>query len=144
MAEFRFAFLLSLAQEEREDAATALQSAQGLWLNARSKLEQIEAYRDEYRKRLTSDGQSGITVTQWRDFQLFLIKLDDAVEQQTREVSRLEVRYQQALASWRECEKKVKGFEALKERHLLNEQRKESVREQKLLDEFNSRRQTRN
>lgn len=139
MAEYRFDFLLKLAMDEREDAATALQAAQSDWTSARAKLEQVEAYRSEYRNRLTTSGQSGITVTQWRDYQLFLIKLDNVTEQQQREVTRLEQNYQQALLAWQECEKKVKGFETLKQRHEVGEQRKELVREQKLLDEFNSR-----
>lgn len=140
MAEFRFEFLLKLAFDEREDAAKVLQTAQGEWLAARTKLEQIESYRSEYRHRLAANGQGGMTVTQWRDYQLFLAKLDVATDQQKHEVARLETRFEQARNAWQECEKKVKGFETLKERHLVGEQRKESVREQKLLDEFNSRR----
>ncbi len=140
MAEFRFAFLLQLSIDEREEAANRLQSAQGRWLAARAKLEQVEAFRSDYRARLTSNGQTGMTVMQWRDFQLFLGKLDAATNQQSEEVVRQEAAYQQALAAWQECEKKVKGFEALKERHEATEQRKELRTEQKLLDEFNSNR----
>lgn len=140
MAEFRFEFLLKLAFDEREDAAKTLQAAQGQWLNAQAKLEQIETYRGEYRNRLTASGKGGMTVTQWRDYQLFLAKLDAATDQQKQEVVRSEGRYRQALAVWQESEKKVKGFETLKERHFISEQRKELLREQKQLDEFNSRR----
>ncbi len=139
MAKFRFEFLLQLAVDEREEAAKALQLAQSDWLAARAKLEQIDDYRNEYRQRLTSGGQQGMTITQWRDYQLFLGKLDAAAEQQQQDVARREAMYQQALVVWQEGEKKVKGFEALKERHIANEQRRELVREQKMLDEFNSR-----
>ncbi|SFN71350.1 flagellar FliJ protein [Formivibrio citricus] len=140
MAEFRFATLLQLAIDEREEAANRLQAAQGRWLAARAKLEQVESFRADYRARLTSNGQSGMTVTQWRDFQLFLGKLDAAADQQAEDVARQEASYQQALAAWQECEKKVKGFETLKERHEATEQRKELRREQKMLDEFNTSR----
>lgn len=140
MAEFRFAFLLQLSIDEREEAANRLQSAQGRWLAARAKLEQVETFRADYRARLTSNGQAGMTVMQWRDFQLFLAKLDAATIQQSEEVARQEVAYQQALAAWQECEKKVKGFETLRERHEATEQRKELRTEQKLLDEFNANR----
>ncbi|MDR3410261.1 MAG: flagellar export protein FliJ [Formivibrio sp.] len=139
MAEFRFDFLLKLALDEREEAAKVLQVAQSAWLAARAKQEQVDAFRCEYRNRLTTSGQSGMTVTQWRDFQLFLSRLDMAAKQQVEEVALHEARYQQALEVWQACEKKVKGFDALKDRHQLTEQRKEGVREQKQLDEFNSR-----
>ncbi len=140
MAEFRFSTLLQLSIDERGDAATRLQAAQGRWLAARAKLEQIESFRADYRARLHSSGQSGMTVMQWRDYQLFLGKLDTATAQQAEEVGRCEAGYQQALAAWQECEKKVKGFEMLKSRHETSEQRKELQREQKMLDEFNSSR----
>ena len=95
MAKFRFAFLLQRAEELREDAATAMQKAQSSWLAARSKLEQVEAFRQEYRHRLTGSGK-GITVAQWRDYQLFLAKLDVAAQQQAEEVARQGLAYQSA------------------------------------------------
>lgn len=139
VAKFRFDFLLTLAIDEREDAAKRLQSSQAAWLSAQAKMQQIDAYRGEYRNRLTANGHGGISVMQWRDFQLFLAKLDDAAMQQMQQVTDLERRYQQSLREWQEREKKVKGFETLKSRHLLDEQRHENVREQKILDEFNAR-----
>ena len=137
MAKFRFAFLLQRAEELREDAAAAMQKAQSSWLAARSKLEQVDAFRQEYRSRLT--GSKGMTVTQWRDYQLFLAKLDAAAQQQADEVASREQAYQRCLAQWQECEKKVKAFEALHERHRQAEQKRENRNEQKLLDDFNVR-----
>jgi len=137
VAKFRFAFLLQRAEELREDAAAAMQKAQSSWLAARSKLEQVDAFRQEYRSRLT--GSKGMTVTQWRDYQLFLAKLDAAAQQQADEVASREQAYQRCLAQWQECEKKVKAFEALHDRHLQAEQKRENRNEQKLLDEFNGR-----
>ncbi|WP_157313970.1 flagellar export protein FliJ [Chitinibacter sp. GC72] len=139
MAAFRFAFLLQLAQDEREEASRAMQSAQAAWLLAKSKLEQVDGFRTEYRARLANSAQTGISVTQWRDFQLFLAKLDAAAIQQGDEVSRLELEYERRKTDWLACEKKVKAFDALRVRHEQNEMRKENQREQKILDEFNSR-----
>ncbi|SMC20551.1 flagellar FliJ protein [Andreprevotia lacus DSM 23236] len=140
MAAFRFAFLLDLAREAREDAARGMQGAQAAWQVAQGKLEQVNAYRQEYRNRLTQGGQGGMTILQWRDFQLFLAKLDQAADAQGREVVRLQAEYQRLKQVWFECEKKVKAFEALEHRHLTAEELKELKREQNLLDEFNTRR----
>lgn len=139
MPQFRFDFLLELAIDEREESAKHLQSSQASLLAAQAKMAQIDAYRGEYRSRLTSNGYGGMTVMQWRDFQLFLAKLDEAAAQQMLQVTNLERRYQQSRLDWQEREKKVKGFEMLKARHLADEQRYEGVREQKMLDEFNAR-----
>ena len=139
MAAFRFAFLLDLARDSREDAAREMQAAQVAWQTAQGKLEQVNSYRHEYRLRLTQGGQGGMTITQWRDFQLFLGKLDQAADLQDREVQRLHGEYERLKRQWFECEKKVKAFEALEGRHLSAEQKRELKREQALLDEFNSR-----
>ena len=139
VAAFRFAFLLQLALDEREDASRLMQAAQAAWLLARSKLEQVDGFRQEYRSRLANSAQTGISIGQWRDFQLFLGKLDAAGEQQNDEVERLSREYDRRKIDWQACEKKVKAFEALRDRHDQSEIRKEGQREQKLLDEFNSR-----
>ena len=139
MAAFRFAFLLQLAFDEREEASRLMQAAQAAWLLARSKLEQVDGFRQEYRARLANSAQTGMAIGQWRDYQLFLAKLDGAAEQQQDEVERLNHEYDRRKIDWQACEKKVKAFEALRERHEQSEVRKEGLREQKLLDEFNSR-----
>ncbi|WP_034619092.1 MULTISPECIES: flagellar export protein FliJ [Chitinibacter] len=139
MAAFRFAFLLQLALDEREEASRAMQTAQAAWLQAQAKLEQVDAFRNEYRARLTQNGQQGMSVIQWRDFQLFLAKLDGAAQQQGNEVQRLAQLYQERKISWQDCERKVKAFEALRDRHERSEMAKENKREQKILDDFNSR-----
>ncbi len=139
MAAFRFAFLLQLAQDEREEASRAMQTAQAAWLLAKSKLEQVDGFRAEYRARLANSAQAGMSVIQWRDFQLFLAKLDGAAVQQGDEVARLGFEYERRKADWLACEKKVKAFDALRVRHEQSELKKENQREQKMLDEFNSR-----
>ncbi|WP_028455146.1 flagellar export protein FliJ [Chitinilyticum litopenaei] len=141
MARFRFAFLLDLARDERETAARAMQEAQGRWLTAQGKLDQLDQFRTEYRARLAGQSQGGMTVAQWRDYQLFLAKLDAACEQQQKEISRLLQLYEQSRTAWQECERKVNAFETLQLRHEQKELQREAKYEQKLLDEFNSRRE---
>ncbi len=139
MAQFRFAFLLELAIGAREDAARLMQASQALWLSAQGKLDQIDQYRVEYRARLLNNGQGGMGISQWRDFQLFLAKLDDVALSQQQEINRLLAVYESQRDAWLECEKKVKAFEALKKRHLSAEMQKELRNEQRMNDEFNTR-----
>ncbi|MFC7419240.1 flagellar export protein FliJ [Iodobacter arcticus] len=139
MAQFRFAFLLELAIDAREEAARRMQTAQSHWLGAQGKLDQVDQYRVEYRARLLDSGQGGMSIIQWRDFQLFLAKLDDVALVQQQEIDRLLVAYEAQRDAWLECEKKVKAFEALKQRHLSAEMQKELRNEQRMNDEFNTR-----
>jgi flagellar FliJ protein len=143
VAKFRFAFLLELAIDAREDAARLMQASQAGWLGARGKLEQVDQYRVEYRARLLNNGQSGMGISQWRDFQLFLAKLDDVAKAQQQEIDRLLRIYEGHRDNWLECEKKVKAFEALKKRHLATEMQKELRNEQRMSDEFNTRQRPR-
>ncbi|MDW5416487.1 MULTISPECIES: flagellar export protein FliJ [unclassified Iodobacter] len=139
MAQFRFAFLLELAMDAREDAARRMQASQALWLSAQGKLDQIDQYRVEYRAKLLNNGQGGMGISQWRDFQLFLAKLDDVALSQQQDINRLLAIYESQRDAWLECEKKVKAFEALKKRHLSVEMQKELRNEQRINDEFNTR-----
>ncbi|MEJ2793579.1 flagellar export protein FliJ [Iodobacter sp. LRB] len=143
MAQFRFAFLLELAIDAREDAARLMQASQANWLSAQGKLEQVDQYRVEYRARLLGSGQGGMSIIQWRDFQLFLAKLDDVALSQQLEIERLASVYEARRDAWLECEKKVKAFEALKQRHLSAEMQKELRNEQRINDEFNTRQRPR-
>jgi flagellar FliJ protein len=139
VAQFRFAFLLELAIDAREDAARLMQASQAAWLGAQGKLEQVDQYRVEYRARLLNSGQGGMSISQWRDFQLFLAKLDNVALAQQQEINRLLAVYEGHRDAWLECEKKVKAFEALKKRHLNAEMQKELKNEQRMNDEFNTR-----
>jgi flagellar protein FliJ len=143
VAQFRFAFLLALSIDAREDAARLMQAAQAHWLGAQGKLDQVDQYRVEYRTRLLDSGQGGMSIIQWRDFQLFLAKLDDVALSQQQEIDRLARVYKEHRDAWLEREKKVKAFEALKKRHLLAEVQKELRNEQRINDEFNTRQHSR-
>lgn len=136
---FQFDFLLKLAADRRETAARQMQEAAQRLNGARDRQEQIEGFREEYRRRLTDTAQRGINMTQYRDFQLFLAKLDTAVEQQIQEVGRCESRMEQARQEFLEQERSVKAFEALETRHQQQEVVREAKREQKLSDEWASK-----
>ncbi|PHV13092.1 flagellar export protein FliJ [Chitinimonas sp. BJB300] len=132
---FQFAFLLALAIEKREEAARLISVALSRQQQMQERLNQVEQYREEYRLRLTDTATRGMRVHQWNDFQLFLAKLDTAVEQQVMELQRSDAQVEAAKQAWLEREKEVKAFETLHERHNAREGRREGKREQNLSDE---------
>ena len=132
---FQFAFLLELAIDKREEAARLISVALNRQQLMRERLVQIEQYREEYRVRLTETGSRGMHIHQWNDFQLFLAKLDTAVEQQIVELQRSDVQVENAMQHWREREKEVKAFETLLDRHNAREIRRENRWEQGASDE---------
>jgi len=135
---FQFEFLLHLAVDKREEAAQGIGVAANRLAQARDRQAQVEAYREEYRVRLTDTGMRGIRVFQWNDFQMFLGRLDTAVEQQVAEVTRCEQALEMAKAAWLDCEREVKAYETLRERHMDRESKREARFDQKLSDEWAS------
>lgn len=134
--DFRFAFLLQLNRDQCEECVRALQKANLHLAQGRDKLTELLQFQEEYRQRLYQSGQHGISVEQFRDFQLFLSKIDQARQQQEQEVVRLERLAQQAHVRWQEADRKVKAFEMLEKRHRQQEQVRETRLEQKQVDDW--------
>ncbi|AXK39783.1 flagellar export protein FliJ [Crenobacter cavernae] len=139
MADSKYRLLQQLAKEREAAAAERMQRAQGRLGDARQRLEQLEAYRDEYRGRFTARGQAGVGVAQWQDFRLFLGKLDEAVGLQNGEVERCLQRLLMERQGWQNERKRVMAFDKLMEREAERAALKENRREQKAMDEFASR-----
>lgn len=135
---FQFAFLLELATDKREEAARLISVAINRMQQVRERLAQVEQYREEYRLRLTDTASRGMRIHQWNDFQLFLAKLDLAVDQQQLELRRSEAQVEAAKQAWREREQEVKAYETLQDRHAERETLREAKREQGMSDEWAS------
>lgn len=133
---FRFQFLLEQAQERGEKAARLMGGAKSSWQAGEQKLEQLKQFVDDYRQRLLSSQQAGVSVNQWRDYQLFMAKLDSAIKQQQADVDLLLQRFEEAKAGWMETQKQVKALQALADRHEKTRQAVMLKREQKELDEY--------
>ncbi|WP_269532392.1 flagellar export protein FliJ [Chitinimonas sp. BJYL2] len=133
---FQFSFLLDLAADKRDAAATALSEAVQRLMQSRDRLAQIEQYRAEYRLRFSNSAGQGMPAHQWQDFHAFLTKLDGAVEQQARDIQRCEGVVEQRRLAWLETEKEVKAYETLQTRHVQRENHREAKREQKLTDDW--------
>lgn len=137
---FQFTFLLELAIDKRDTAASAMRDARVRLEGAIHKQQEIENYRNEYRERHAESGRHGVSIHQWQDFRLFLGKLDMAVEQMQGEILRCEQGLEVARQAWLACEKDVKAFETLQVRHEQREMQRENKREQAGSDEWVSNR----
>lgn len=136
MATFRLMPLIKLAEERSESAAQELQRMRGQWTQAEEKLRQLEGYLADYHARLASHSAGGMSVHVMLDFHRFIAKLDLAIRTQGAEVVRCQQRWEKAQLVWQECEREVKAYHALRERHERSELQKENRRDQKAQDEF--------
>ena len=94
---FRFQFLLEQAQEKSDKAARLMAEVKAQWQGAEQKLLQLQQFVDDYRQRFGAAQATGLSVGQWRDYQLFMAKLDAAVKQQAGEVELAEA---QTVLAW--------------------------------------------
>lgn len=128
--------LRDLAQTHLDDAAKVLHALKVRWQEAEVKLQELTGYREDYRSRLLHSTQQGLPATLWRDFQLFLDKLDMAIRQQREEAARCQRRWEAGQREWLARRHKLKAYDTLADRHLQQEEKKAARLEQRDMDEF--------
>ena len=128
--------LVDLAEDRSQNAAQALARLTQAWQAAEHKLEQLRGYLAEYNARLQQQAQSGFSISQLRDFQAFILKLEMAIRAQAEEVEGCKTRWEHGQAEWQAREREVKAYQTLRQRHDQAERRSDERLDQRLQDEF--------
>ena len=136
---FSLQMVLDLMRNRHDEATQSLARLLAAERDAKKKLEMLLQYREEYTTRFREAAQDGLGQPEWRNFQEFLNRLDEAITQQHQSVSLQEAHTAAGQAEWRQQQKRLKAFDALSERHRASEARWESRQEQKTQDEFAAR-----
>jgi flagellar FliJ protein len=131
--------LLGLATIDTDNAAKRLGNEIRAAEDQEKKLAQLSTYRDEYAARFRERMAAGLTASGYRNFQVFLEKLDMAMERQALFVKESKRRVEVARAAWQVCERKRKSFGTLENRAKQEEYKKELKRDQKSTDEHATR-----
>ena len=134
--QFHLQPLVELTEERSQAAARALAKLKQAWQLAETKLEQLKGYLEEYRQRLQRQTEVGFSISQWRDYQAFIAKLELAIKAQADEVERCRARWEAGQVEWLAREREVKAYHTLRQRHDLAERRSEERQDQRLQDEF--------
>jgi len=144
---FSLQMVLDLMRNRHDEATQSLARLLAAERDAKKKLAMLQQYREEYTTRFREAAQDGLGQPEWRNFQEFLNRLDEAITQQHQSVSLQEAHTAAGQAEWRQQQKRLrrqqqkrlKAFDALSERHRASEARWESRQEQKTQDEFAAR-----
>lgn len=136
---FALQTVLELMQRRTDDATQQLARLIAAEQDAKAKLDLLCQYREEYALRFQSSAQSGMSPLQWKNFQDFLARLDEAIGQQQQAVLQSRNRTTAGQAHWQEQRVRLKAIDTLSVRHTKAENAKENRREQKLVDEFAAR-----
>lgn len=132
--------LLELMQSRSDEATRKLGQLIAAEQSQRSRLEMLEQYREEYAQRLRDAISQGITQLSLRNYQNFLGRIDDAITQQRQVVQNSEHSTKTGQEHWHDQNKRLKAINTLSVRHDIKVRELENKQEQKILDEFSSRR----
>lgn len=132
--------LLELMQTRADEATRNLGKLIAAEQSQRTRLQMLEQYREEYAQRLRESATQGITRLVMLNYQDFLARIDEAVEQQRIVVQNSELSTKAGQEQWKAQNKQLKAIDTLSQRHEARQRHRENKQEQKLLDEFTTRR----
>jgi flagellar protein FliJ len=131
--------LIELATKETDDATKRLGRAIRVSEEAQQKLVILEQYRDDYAARFQETLSNGLTALSYRNFQLFIEKIDSAIDGQHNVVRSSQQKVAEARSAWQACERKRMSYDTLATRAKEKELQKENKRDQKAMDEHAAR-----
>jgi len=137
--QFTLQPLLEVMQNRADEATRKLGLLIAAEKNERSRLQMLEQYREEYAQRLRDATLEGVTRLILRNYQEFLARIDTAIEQQRKSVENSERSTQAGKDHWQAQNKQLKAIDTLSQRHDARERYRENRQDQKLQDEFSSR-----
>lgn len=131
--------LLDLMQTRTDEATRTLGKLIAAEQSQRSRLQMLEQYREEYAQRLREAVAQGITRLVMLNYQDFLARIDEAIEQQRIAVQDSERNTKVGQEQWQAQNKQLKAIDTLSQRHDARERYREGKLDQKLQDEFSTR-----
>ena len=137
---FALQAVLDIMQKRTDEATLSLARLIAAEQDAQSKLQMLTQYRDEYALRFQQASQNGLNPLDWSNYREFLNRIDEAIAQQGRAVVVQASNTAAGHTHWRQQRTKLKAFDTLSQRHRSSEIARELRGDQKVQDEFASRR----
>jgi flagellar protein FliJ len=137
MARFRLKVVLTVAQDREEKARQALEKQLITQQQAEQQLQQLREYALDYERR--QRGGNILTPFQWQSYQDFLLRLEQAMAIQEQVCREQQQKTEQLRTEYRKHQRFLKGMELLQHKHTVVEMQRQEKAEQKLMDEFATR-----
>lgn len=131
--------LVELATKETDEATKHLGRTVRTSEEVQQKLALLLEYREDYAVRFRESLATGLTPMNYRNFQLFIEKIDLAINGQQEVVRQAQLRVAEARTLWQACERKRLTYDTLVTRAQQEKLRRENRLDQKLMDEYASR-----
>ncbi len=140
----RLRSVLELEVAKKDKAAKALAEAITNLDNAQNSLRQLTDYRADYQNQAQDIGRAGVNAAAFRNRQMLSDRIMGAIDQQGQSINLFERQLDQVRKHYEKVYARVRSIEILIEKSEAEELRKQSVQEQKMLDEFTQAQQFRN
>ena len=126
---------MDLARNGADAAAVRLGRAMQSLMDADRKLKTLLDYREEYRLKFHASATTGIDSAGWRNFQLFLAKLEAGIDAARAQAESARDIARRAQHEWQEQQRRLKAYGVLAERHERAEATRDARREQRESDD---------
>ncbi|MCB1675512.1 MAG: flagellar export protein FliJ [Halioglobus sp.] len=98
-------------------------------------LEQLQQFKREYEAQLQSIGVQGMAARQLQDYRLFLGKLNQAIDEQTRDIHSAQQRLGDAREDWIARTRRSSALDQAMDHELLRQRQSRDKAEQREADE---------
>jgi flagellar FliJ protein len=132
----RLQIVLDLEKTKKDKAARALAEAIENLDKAKNSMSQLTDYRENYLNEAQELARGGVSAADFRNRQMLGDRILLAIEQQTQSIDLFERQLEQVRKHYEKVYARVKSIELLIEKSVLEEEHKQSIYEQKMLDEF--------
>ena len=136
---FQFKPIQELSHTKLEDATRELGRLVAHEQEGVRRLEMLQNYRDEYETRFRSALDTGLSMEAYRNYSAFIARIDEAISIQRQQVEQSQRNTTVGRQAWMQQRNRSKAFDALHQRHLSAEIRRELRQEQSLSDERSTR-----
>ena len=125
----------AIMSETERACALRLATLQARLSEAEQRCEELKRYLNEYRSAFGQRARAGIGAAGMRDYQLFIARLGEAVEQQDGVVAQLRGDCDRARSQWRQAAARKSAVGKVIARELSEQLQLEARRQQSELDE---------
>ncbi len=134
----RFKLLQKLAGRHEDLAAQNLGRSVGNLDAQRSRLVELQKFRDEYTQQFYQSGSSGINSNAMQSFQQFISQIDVAIEQQKQTVILAEQDHSRKKQTWEGKYKETRIYDKTVEKFVANERSAKDQQDQIEIDDRNN------
>ena len=138
--DFPLGAVQELARFREEAAGRMVALAAARLAEGQQKSEVLRGYREQYARQLIGIAGEGMDAGQMRDTLAFIARIDQALDQQALEIERLQANWQAMVADWNARTRELKTYDVLEQRHIERLAAQDRRQEQRLNDEWATRR----